>query len=448
MASSRKSLRPEPRSAVDAALAVALAERIAPRAQVAVALSGGLDSMVLLDSLCTFVARHPLALSAIHVNHGISPNADRWASFCAAQCALRGIPLVTHRLQLERARGESLEALARAARYECLQSADADAVALAHHADDQAETLLLQLLRGAGSDGLAAMPRYRAGRPALLRPLLELERTTLRAYAGARALAWIEDESNVDRRHARNFLRHEIAPLLAARFPGYPETLVRAARHQSEAVELADALARIDAAGIVDAGGLARAGLCALAPARARNVLRWFLRERGLRPPTEARLAEMLRQLAVAAPDARMRIAHDGAEIGCHRGRVIVHTPPPGPFVERWDGQSEMRLPGGTLRFEPAQGTGLAAAKLAQRAVTLRSRSGGERIRLAADRPTRAVKKLLQEAQIPPWERESLPLVWAGDELAAVPGVGIALAYQAGAGEAGFRLEWTPMRPA
>jgi tRNA(Ile)-lysidine synthase len=156
----------------------------------------------------------------------------------------------------------------------------------------------------------------------------------------------------------------------------------------------------------------------------------------------------MLRQVAVAAPDARMRIAHDGAEIGCHRGRVIVHTPPPGPFVERWDGQSEMRLPGGTLRFEPAQGTGLAAAKLAQRAVTLRSRSGGERIRLAADRPTRAVKKLLQEAQIPPWERESLPLVWAGDELAAVPGVGIALAYQAGAGEAGFRLEWTPMRPA
>ena len=434
-------------AAVAAAVAT-LAEHVDPQARVAVALSGGLDSMVLLDALCALVARHPLTLSAIHVNHGISPNADRWAEFCAAQCALRNVSLITHRVQVERKRGESLEALARAARYECLQSSPADAIVLAHHADDQAETLLLQLLRGAGPHGLAAMPAYRPGRPALLRPLLELERVTLRTYAEARALAWVEDESNDDRRHARNFLRHEIAPLLAARFPGYPETLVRAARHQTEAIELADALARIDAAGIVDAGGLARASLRALSPARARNVLRWFLRSHGLRPPTEARLAEMLRQLERAAPDARTRIAHDGAEIGCHRERIVVHTPAAAAFVQPWEGQREIELPGGTLRFEPAQGAGLAAAKLAQRAVTLRSRSGGERIRLAADRPTRALKKLLQEAQIPPWERESLPLVWAGDELAAVPGVGIALAYQAGAGEAGFRLEWTPMRPA
>ena len=401
--------------------------------------------MVLLEALCGFVARHPIALSAIHVNHGISPNAERWANACAAQCARRGIPLTTHRLQLERARGASLEALARAARYERLLRADVDALVLAHHADDQAETLLLQLLRGAGPHGLAAMPPQRPGRPAVLRPLLELERATLRAYADARSLVWIEDESNLDRRYARNFLRHEIAPLLAARFPGYPETLVRAARHQSEAAELADALAQIDAAGIVDAGGIARAGLCALAPARARNVLRRFLRDRGLRPPSEVRLAQMLRQLAVATPDARTRIAHDGAEMSCHRGRVVVHTPAPAAFVQPWEGQREIELPGGTLRFEPARGTGVAAAKLARRAVTLRSRSGGERIRLAANRPTRAVKKLLQEARIPPWERESLPLVWADDELAAVPGVGIALAYQASAGEPGWRIEWTPM---
>ena len=238
MASSRKLPRASPESAVaavDAAIAAALAEHVVHRARVAVALSGGMDSMVLLDAAAAFVARHPIALSAIHVDHGLSPNAGRWAEFCAAQCVLRDVPLATHRLRLERRRGESLEARARSARYERLLAADVDAIILAHHADDQAETVLLQLLRGAGPQGLAAMPRHRAGRPALLRPLLELARATLAAYAAARGLAWIDDESNADRRHARNFLRHEIAPLLAAHFPGYPETLVRAARHQTEA---------------------------------------------------------------------------------------------------------------------------------------------------------------------------------------------------------------------
>jgi tRNA(Ile)-lysidine synthase len=453
MASSRKSPRASPASpadavaAVDAAIAAAFAEHVVPRARVAVALSGGMDSMVLLDAAAAFVARHPITLSAIHVDHGLSPDAGRWAEFCAAQCALRDVPLATHRLRLERRRGESLEAVARAARYERLLAANIDTIILAHHADDQAETVLLQLLRGAGPQGLAAMPRHRAGRPALLRPLLELSRATLAEYATVRGLDWINDESNVDPRHARNFLRHEIAPLLAARFPGYPGTLVRAARHQAEAAELAAALAIVDAAGVVDANGLDRARLGALSPARARNLLRWFLRTEGLRPPSEQRLADMLRQLKHAAPGARTRIAHDGAEIACYRGRVVVHAPCATPFVRAWDGEPEMRLPGGMLVFERAHGTGLAAAKLAQAPVTLRSRSGGERIRLASNRPTRAVKKLLQEARMPPWEREALPLLWSGDELAAVPGIGIALAYQAAPDEAGWRLEWRPLRP-
>jgi tRNA(Ile)-lysidine synthase len=451
MANSRKSPpvdAAQATAAVDAAIAAALSEHLRPGARVAVALSGGADSMVLLDATAARAARHELSLSAIHVQHGLSPNAERWAEFCAAQCALRGVPLATHRLQLERRRGESLEALARAARYACLLASDVDAVALAHHADDQAETLLLQLLRGAGAHGLSAMARYRPGRPAVLRPLLGLTRATLIAYAAARALAWIDDESNAERRHARNFLRHEVAPLLAARFPGYPATLVRAARHQAEAAELADALAAIDAAGVLAADGLDREGLAALPAARARNVLRWFLRAEGLRPPSEARLAEMLRQLERAAPDANPRIAHDGAEIGCHRGRIVLHAPRGSTFVRAWDGESELCLPGGSLVFERAHGTGVAAAKLALAPVTLRSRAGGERIRLAANRPARAVKRLLQEAHMPPWERDALPLLWSGDELVAVPGIGVALAYQAAPDEAGWRVVWRPMRPA
>ena len=146
-------------------------------------------------------------------------------------------------------------------------------------------------------------------------------------------------------------------------------------------------------------------------------------------------------------PDARLRIAHDGVEIGCHRNRVVVHTPKATAFAYPWEGEPELLLPGGTLRFERTRGTGVAAAKLARQPVTLRSRSGGERIRLAANRPTRAVKKLLQEAGMPPWEREALPLVWSGDELAAVPGIGIALAFQAQPNEDAWQLEWRPTTP-
>ena len=431
-------------AAVDAAIAAALAEHVVHRARVAVALSGGMDSMVLLDAAAGFVARHPIALSAIHVDHGLSPNAGRWAEFCAAQCVLRDVPLATHRLRLERRRGESLEARARSARYERLLAADVDTIILAHHADDQAETVLLQLLRGAGPQGLAAMPRHRAGRPALLRPLLELARATLASYAAARGLAWIDDESNADRRHARNFLRHEIAPLLAAQFRGYPGTLVRAAAHQGEASALLDELAALDAAGAADEPGLDRASLAALPAPRAANLLRWFLRREGLRPPSQARLSEMLRQLALAADDAKVSIAHEGREIGVHRGRVLVHPRPPEPYVLAWHGECEVCLPGGALTFVPVHGAGLCADKLKQAPVSLRSRTGGERIQLATNRPHHAVKKLLQQAGLPRWERNALPLVWCGDELAAIPGIGVAVSFQATSDTAGWALAWRP----
>ncbi len=420
---------------------------MASGARVAVALSGGIDSMVLLDALAPFAAHHPFMLSAVHVNHGLSPNADSWARFCTEQCDARGVPLTITRLELKRKPGASLEALARAARYERLSAAEADVVALAHHADDQAETVLLQLLRGAGSRGLSAMPRFHAGKPALLRPLLALTRSTLAAHAAARGLAWIEDESNAQTRHRRNLLRHEIVPLLAAHFPGYPSTLLRAAAHQAEASALLDEVAALDAVTAVDAQGIDRRQLAALSPARARNLLRWFLRNEGLKPPSEARLADMLRQFMDATPGARIGIAHDGAELGCHRGRIVVHAPPTAAYVRPWEGETELRLPGGTLVFERTDGTGLAASKLERGRVTLRSRSGGERMQLAANRPQRALKKLMQEAHLPPWQRNALPLVWCGDELAAVPRIGVAPAFQAGPGEAGWMLEWRPEAP-
>ena len=403
--------------------------------------------MVLLDALVPLARARRADVCAIHVNHGISAHAGRWEQFCAGQAAARSVHLVTHRLELGPGHRANLEAVARKARYDALRAANADAVALAHHADDQAETVLLQLLRGAGPRGLAAMPRVQPGTPALWRPLLDLTRATLAGYAAARGVAWIDDESNAETRYPRNMLRREIAPRLAAYFPGYPATLARAAEHQAEASELLDALAVQDAVGAILPAGLDCARLGALAPARARNLLRWFLREQGLRAPSEARLADMLRQLAEARADARTRIAHDGAEIGCHRGIVVVHAPSPDAFVRDWHGEAEVALPGGTLAFRPAQGSGMTAALLARLPVTLRSRAGGERMQVAVNRPRRAVKKLLQDAGVAAWTRQALPLVWCGDRLAAVPGVGIDLAFQAGPGESGWMVDWRPATP-
>ena len=356
--------------------------------------------------------------------------------------------LVTHRLELGPGHRANLEAVARKARYDALRAANADAVALAHHGDDQAETVLLQLLRGAGPRGLAAMPRVQPGTPALWRPLLDLTRATLAGYAAARGVAWIDDESNADTQYARNLLRtRDRAPPGCRTFRAIPQRW-RAPRNikrrrASCSMRLPSKMPPARSC----RRGLDCARLGALAPARARNLLRWFLREQGLRAPSEARLADMLRQLAEARADARTRIAHDGAEIGCHRGIVVVHAPSPDAFVRDWHGEAEVALPGGTLAFRPAQGSGMTAALLARLPVTLRSRAGGERMQVAVNRPRRAVKKLLQDAGVAAWTRQALPLVWCGDRLAAVPGVGIDLAFQAGPGESGWMVDWRPATP-
>jgi len=443
-------------AAVRSALTDALAARApaSASARIVVALSGGRDSIALLDALARLAAAHRVNLCAMHVHHGLSANANEWAAFCAAECARREIPLIVHRVRIERRGGTSLEAEARSARYAALGGADADFVALAHHADDQAETLLLQLLRGAGPHGLAAMPSLRAASsgPMLLRPFLDLPRSTIEAYARARGLAWVDDESNADIDLRRNFLRHEIAPRLAAAFPGYPATLARSALHQAEAAKLIDELALQDAAGAIvgdrlTGATLDRAALIALdrrAPHRARNLLRWFLRQHGLRPPSAARLKAMHEQLVNAAADARVRLVHGGAEVGIHRNRIVVHPPAVPAFEVRWRGEARLALPHGTLEFIAGSGPAFPRAALPHTGVVIRVRSGGERIQLAADRRARALKRILQEAEMPFWLRDSLPLVFCDGALAVVPGVGVAVAFHAPPGAPGYAVDWHP----
>ena len=437
--------------AVRAALATLPArEGRAPR--VAVALSGGRDSMALLDALAECAGAAGIELSAIHVHHGLSPHADAWAQFCADECARRGVAFVAERVRVARRGGESLEAAARDARYAALAEHDVDCIALAHHADDQAETLLLQLMRGAGPHGLAAMARERHDRgPMHMRPLLAVSRAEIEAYVAARGLAFVDDESNADTRFKRNFLRHEIGPRLARAFPGYPATLARAARHQADAAALLDAMAAQDA---VSAGyasetnaTLDRATLSALArsaPARARNLLRWFIRQHGLPLPSSARLGAMLAQLTGAPPDARVRCRHAGAELGIHRGRIALHAPPPGPYAVRWNGASVLALPHGMLHFATSDGGGLARAAVADQPIVVRPRRGGEQLRIAANRPRQSLKRLLHDAGVPEWDRVAWPLVWCGDALAAVPGIGIALEFQSSGSAPGYTLRWQP----
>jgi tRNA(Ile)-lysidine synthase len=294
------------------------------------------------------------------------------------------------------------------------------------------------------------LQRSPAAGPALFRPLLSVPRSAIDAYARARGLAFVDDESNVDTGMRRNFIRHEIAPRLAAAFPGYPATLVRAAAHQADAARLADDLARLDAANAiatdVDRGELLDRGLLIAlhrrAPYRARNLLRWFIVEHGLRAPSAARLAAMLDQLVNAAADSRVRLPHDGAEIGLYRRRIVVHPPAVAPFLILWHGERELALPHGTLLFTACNGGDDACAALHGRPVSVRLRIGGERMRLAHDRPRRALKSILRDAGMPPWQRDSLPLVFCGDVLAAVPGIGVDVDCRAETGEAGYAVHW------
>ena len=290
----------------------------------------------------------------------------------------------------------------------------ADAIALAHHLDDQAETVLFNLLRGAGLDGASGMPAQgKLGRKMLLRPLLDVPRSAIRAYAAEHHLGWIEDESNLDEALTRNFIRRRVGPLLEEKFPRWRETLARAARHFAGA--------RLD----------------------ARAMLRAFLKERGLRAPSEAKLVEMLKQLGSASA----AIPHDGVVVRRYREKVFLAKQErrlPAFTPQTWNGEARMPLPalGGELRFRRVSGRGIDGSLLQKHDFHVRLRSGGERLRPDARRPSRTLKNLFQEAGVPPWERERLPLLFCGERLAWAPGLGVDAAFVSARGAPGFVPEW------
>ncbi len=306
-----------------------LTEVLQPGQRLVVALSGGLDSVVLLHVLRGLQSDLGFHLSAVHVNHRLQSAADDWAAFCDRLCRQWQIPCAEFVVAVTRQGGESLEAVARARRYEVFARQTAEWVALAHHQDDQAETVLLQLLRGAGLPGLQAMPLQRLlapGGPSLVRPLLEVSRASLQRYAVARELDWVEDPSNQDPRHARNFLRQRVGPLLDESFPAWRATLSRSARHLAQAQAVLDDLSAEDWQQVSDERGLKVAALHALADARALHLLRWWIRQQGAPACSERRLQEILRQ-GKARPDHHPEIHWAGWTLVRHRGYWKISPP-------------------------------------------------------------------------------------------------------------------------
>jgi tRNA(Ile)-lysidine synthase len=433
------------------ALAAVLARHVQPDQALTVALSGGVDSAVLLDLAHRLQPQFGYRLAAVHVDHGLSPNAAGWAAFCTDVCAVRNIPLQVRAVAVDRNSGRGIEAAARSARYAVFAAVASGWLLTAHNRDDQVETVFLNLLRGAGPQGLGGMPARRmessfgASRVQILRPLLDVARARIAAYARWRSLAWMEDESNLDTGLARNFLRREVLPRLGERFPGCGETIARSARWSAEAAHLIEVLAAQDHERWVDAQGrLDAKSLTVLDAARGKNLLRHWLKRQQASPPDATRLDEIVRQIVSAGPAARICIDLGGCALRRFRSAIML-TPlsPAAPLTPAiWDGAGHIVWGAGRIDMRRVRGDGIAAQSLAGRLVAIRPRQGGERLRLLPGAPRRRLKSLLQEAHIPPWERGTLPLLWSGDELAWVPMVGISAAFRCAPDDEGWLPTW------
>jgi len=418
-----------------------------------IALSGGIDSVVLLHVLAKLSKQLQFKLSAVHVNHGISSNASLWSRFCCSLCHTYGISIYVAHLQIKKEAGISLEAIAREERYRVFSHMQANYLVLAQHLDDQAETLLLQLFRGAGVRGLSAMPIIRKqasdAAPQILRPLLDISRSRIEAYARQNKLNWINDESNDNIAFNRNFLRHEILPILRERYPNYPKTLLRTSRHLSEASLLLDELAEIDSAHCLSSGKLQVDYLRELSFPRAKNLLRYTLLKHSITLPSTAKIENILNQLLSLGMDNQFHISFGDTGIRCYKGAIYLlpgKTLPQESKQFIWRGEMYLALQHlhGTIRFTQVRNQGINQQKILNEPIMIRSRSGGERFTPACNRPRRSLKKLLQEAAIPPWERTAIPLLFYGEKLIWVPGIGIDCEFQVKFNEIGILPTWNP----
>lgn len=461
---------------VPATFAHALASLLAQRnpvspATIAIACSGGLDSMVLLQLASRWCREHGHTLLVFHVHHGLSTNADAWQRHVEASAAALGVRADHRRVVVDRG-GSGTEAAARKLRYRALgdlcREHRATVLLTAHHLDDQAETVLLQLLRGSGPAGLSGMDAANSapgllGNPDLLmaRPLLPLSRAELAAYAHDAGLDWVEDESNSDTRYARNALRQRVMPALAQAFPGFQQRFARSAAHAQSAQRLLAELAEGDLAELLVDGAIDVGRLRTMSLDRVYNLLRHWFATQGLAMPSTAWLSEMVAQLIEARHDAQLLVTHPACHIRRHRDRLYItprladlagmRDPDDAGIIDkpgqsfRWQGETQLAFPdyGGVLHVEPAAGgVGVDPAWLRAQALVIDFRKGGERLKLAPNRPTRGLKAHYQAAGIPAWERARLPIVSSAGELLFAAGLGMDCRHSSADATTALALRW------
>jgi tRNA(Ile)-lysidine synthase len=406
--------------------------RVWPRTQrLLIAYSGGLDSTVLLHAMVSLRTALATDIEAIHVHHGLRAEAGDWVNHCQRTCIAWGVTCRIIHVDARPAPGHSPEAAARAVRYEALKSLVIEGTYLltAHHQDDQSETLLLQLLRGAGVAGLAAMPEVTCfGEGYHARPLLSYSRPALAEYAKRHQLKWLDDPSNQDIGFDRNFIRHQVMPLMQERWPAASQTLARAARLQAEALELITDLAKQDRRAVAGSRPhtLSVLALKKLSIPRQKNVLRNWICEQKLPLPTQAQLDRGREDILKAGEDRTPLVHWRGAEVRRYRDDLYAMIPLPthNPHQEIiWRLTRPLSIPhlGITINLRDLKAQGLVLPSSVSQ-VTVRFRVGGEQCRPLGESHHHALKKLFQQARVPPWQRDRTPLIYVEDKLVAIVG--------------------------
>jgi tRNA(Ile)-lysidine synthase len=406
-------------------------ELTGPRPRVALAFSGGMDSTVLAHAFAK-QRRRFASLRLLHVDHGLQPASREWSRHCARVAAGLRLPFVPLVATIRRKRGESPEAAARQARYALLDQAlkPGEVLVTAHHRDDQVETLLLQLFRGAGVAGLAAMPviaRFGEGR--ICRPLLGESRADIERYAREKRLRWVEDPTNMELHFARNFLRARVLPVIRQQWQGADEAIARSSRHMAEAAALLGKLGRVDCDRVADGNGLNVAALRTLPRQRRLNALRAYIGQSGIEAPSTAQMMEIAGSLLTARPDAQPEITWQGAVMRRRAGRLVLEVKSRDPLDAQtdlaskswdWNADRVCALTQAGARLELVDhAAGPIDLDLLPGRVEIRARRGGESLRPGPRARTQALKKLIQAARMSVEERAQLPLVFSGDRLIA-----------------------------
>ncbi len=427
---------------------------------IALAYSGGLDSSVLLHLATPFFKVRGHRLHALHVHHGLSASANDWLAHARNQCQVMEVNFDARKVSVSNTKAHGTEHAARLARYAALgEMCEANRIRLlltAHHEDDQAETVMLQLLRGAGLPGTSGMGIFQEVHSllpeniALGRPLLEVSRRQLAQIAEAFCIPFITDESNSDTRLRRNSLRHDLFPVIGRHFSGFSQTLSRSARHFQQAQRLLDALAEEDIEQCRRGDHLFVPALENLSPDRRDNLFRCWVKQRTGQYPSQAQLQQLHHQLMHASAGAQASIHGHQWVIERHRQRLYLRPahrqhpqqPPTEAITLMWRGERSVQLPGwqGRLLFDDGEGLGVSPELLRAGPLSVRARSGGERVQLHPRRPSRTLKNLFQESDVPALLRPWLPLVYVGPQLVYAAGLGMDV--RSGLIEGGVVLRW------